>query len=107
MLQSVICFNARESTGATSAEPARSLPASSREAAKCALGGRDRGGSEGEGGGGRRGAGGQPKKKKQMPQLDAQTELEALLEATDMYTSICIFFFLLNFKQAQLDTVCE
>ena len=43
MLQSVICFSARETTGATSAEPARSHSASSREAAKCDLGRRGRG----------------------------------------------------------------
>ena len=56
MLQSVICFSARESTGATSAEPARSHSASSREAAKCDLG--RRGGGEAGGGAGRRGRGG-------------------------------------------------
>jgi hypothetical protein len=60
MLQSVICFSARETTGATSAEPARSHSASSREAAKCDLGRRGRGEAGGggeEGQGRKRGAG--------------------------------------------------
>ena len=63
MLQSAICFRTRESTGATSAEPARSHSASSREAAKCDLGRRGGGEAGGEAGGrGRGGSGGNNKK---------------------------------------------